>query len=339
MKSKRIIMVCGLLGFLLAACTQSTALQPMDREPIFGVNDDSSWDAPSEQFETSSSTIKSLGLQAVRRGIGCGYGFEVGRTCDFTNSDRAVEKYLAKGLRVHAIIPFRWEINMGDPLDSTRETWIKNFGEKCRQTAAHYKGKINYYIIDNETDVDYRNDVTKIDDARQPIEAPLVVKMHRACYEAVKKIDANIRIESTPAQRPNTTYNRELLEAGIGNYADVIGTHFYGGQIEQNSIAELKSYMKEFGVDKPIAVSEAGVNPNWYTPTGPFGDIKWKGLEGKAARAQWIKDAAEYAKTEKLESVLFFTMFFGIPDDDDEPWNMHNDQLALDALRAVTKTK
>ncbi|MDV2997029.1 MAG: hypothetical protein N4J56_006734 [Chroococcidiopsis sp. SAG 2025] len=50
----------------------------------------------------------------------------------------------------------------------------------------------------------------------------------KACYEAIKRVDPGILVESAPATRPNTQYNRALLKAGIGKYADLIGTHMYG---------------------------------------------------------------------------------------------------------------
>ncbi len=61
----------------------------------------------------------------------------------------------------------------------------------------------------------------------------------------------------------------------LGNYADIIGTHLYGGQVIEGSIGKLKSYMAEYGDAKQITCSECGADQNWYTGNG-----YWKGAAG-----------------------------------------------------------
>lgn len=280
---------------------------------VFGVNDGSGYDTSDVANTRNTAEVARLGLTAVRMGMD-GVGCErVGEPCNFARRDEAVQARLDRDIAIHATVAFRSELEVGFGEDE----WVRNYGWKCGQIAGHYQGKVKYYIVDNETDLAYG------DGQRGKVAPNLVVRMQQACYEAVKAVDTGIRLESMPATSPGTPYNRELLAAGIGNYADVVGTHLYGGQMDQGAIDTLRGYMADYDVDLPVACSECGVTPEWYTEGGE----KYKGLTGNAARAQWLRDFAVHAEEKKLDNVLYFSMFSVHGD-----WEMDDDPLALDAL-------
>jgi hypothetical protein len=259
--------------------------------------------------------VSDLGLDAVRMGmddVGCEHE---GEECDFARRDPAVRARLDAGIAIHAVISFRGHVSA----EGGEGQWAENFGWKCGRVAEHYRDEIRYYIVDNEPDLDYGTG------QRARARADLVVAMQQACYEAIKAVDPGIRLESSPATSPATRYNRELLAAGIARYADAFGTHMYGGQLEDDAIETLRGYLREFGVDLPIAVSEAGVDPNWYTAGGETHE----GLTGYEARAQWLRDFAAYAIEKDLDSVLFFSI-----GSTHGAWEIE-DEAGLQALRDI----
>ncbi|URD52978.1 hypothetical protein [Chroococcidiopsis sp. CCNUC1] len=286
---------------------------------IFGVNDGTGYDDSQEFSQMVSGRISALGLTAVRTGADKMKCEREGEPCDFSRRDVVIQEHLAKGLALHMVIAFRWELDVAgyEPIQ-----WTKNYAWKCGQVAHHWKDTVRYYIVDNEPDIRGR-------DAKRGPETPAtVVRMQKACYEAIKRVDPGILVESAPATRPNTEYNRALLKAGIGKYADLIGTHMYGGQLREDAIATLRKWMAEFGVNKPVAISECGSDPNWFNPGGSDGE--WKGKHGREARALWLRDMAAYARRKKLHNVLFFSMF-SIHGD----WEMDKDRAALAALKDI----
>ena len=310
----------AILPFSFACADLNTDVsQRGDGNVIFGVNNGTGYDDSQEFSQMVSKRISALGLTAVRTGADKMKCEREGEPCDFSRRDVVIQEHLAQGLALHMVIAFRWELDAAeyDPVQ-----WTKNYAWKCGQVARHWKDTVRYYIVDNEPDLDYG------EGQRAKVEPATVVKMQKACYEAIKKVDRGILVESSPAQRPNTEYNRALLKAGIGKYADLIGTHMYGGQLREDAIATLRKWMAEFGVNKPVAISECGSDPNWFNPGGSDGE--WKGQHGREARALWLRDMAAYARRQKLHNVLFFSMF-SIHGD----WEMDRDRAALAALKDI----
>lgn len=282
---------------------------------MIGINDGSGYDTSPEHTSRLVAQVSDLGLDAVRMGMD-DMGCETeGEECDFSRRDLAVQARVDADIAIRAVISFRGHVSA----DGGEGQWAENFGWKCGQIAEHYRDDIRYYIVDNEPDLDYGPG------QRAKARPDLVVAMQKACYEAIKAVDPDIRLESSPATSPGTGYNRELLAAGIAQYADVFGTHMYGGQLGQDDIEVLRGYLREFGVDLPIAVSEAGVDPNWYTQGGETHE----GLTGLAARAEWLRDFAAYAIEKDLDSVLFFSI--GSVHGD---WEIE-DEAGLQALRDI----
>jgi hypothetical protein len=117
-----------------------------------------------------------------------------------------------------------------------------------------YKGKIFYYIIDNEPDLDYGNG---------KMSAQECVDMTRIAYETAKAIDPRIAIESPPVSGVESSLLSEMLDAGIDKVSDYIGIHAYGGQIADNRFGYPWKVLEAHGVRKPIAISESGAIASW----------------------------------------------------------------------------
>lgn len=251
----------------------------------FGMNNGTGYNTDPNYVNQAVARMQELGIKRVRMGMDGVNGNAEGVPFTFAGRDYTVDAYLRAGIKMHATISFRFFVS-GDDLETRKRNWVYF----VRGVFNRYKGKVTYYIVDNEPDLSYGSGWK----AAQP--ANITVEFNRIAYQIAKEVDPNIRIESSPAASPCTPYNRDMLRSGIGNYADVIGTHIYGGQISNNEdcIARLKGYMNESGVNKPIAISEAG------------SIVSWAPSQGEAGRAQWYRNLGEYAKRHGVENVLAF---------------------------------
>lgn len=155
-----------------------------------------------------------------------------------------------------------------------------------------YRGKVHYYIIDNEPDLSYGV-------GQMGIYPPaLAVDFTRIAFKTARSIDPSIRIESPPTNSPESPYLREMLKLGIDRYCDTIGIHAYGAQIIDGRYSKVWEWMEEFNIRKPVAMSEAGVNPAW----------KPAGMEGEAWRARWLAQFYVASKRYGIAHTLLFDL-------------------------------
>lgn len=225
-----------------------------------------------------------LGMGMVRMGINdeIGSNTSVGDEFDFTVRDKFVDTYLENGIEIHAVISHMHYINRGGSM----EEWLENFRYRVENIVTHYKGRIKYYILGNEPDID-------------PNQNPeMVVHFQKVFYETVKKIDPGAVVEACPVASPESTFLREMIRLGVADYCDIIGIHAYGGQIHDSRLGMPWKYMAEFGVEKPVAISECGVTPNW-APAG---------VDQKEWRRRWIADFYVQAKRFGYDHVLYYTL-------------------------------
>jgi hypothetical protein len=168
----------------------------------------------------------------------------------------------------------------------------------------HYKGKIQYYIVENEPDVEFGQGL---------LTAQQCYEFTQVAYQAAREIDPAIRIESPPTNSPESDLLRQMIQLGIGNYCDYIGTHVYGSQIMDGRLDKPWQWLDQYGTTrKPIAASECGVNPNWDPPK--IGGQEWR----RRWQPQWYLALKRYGYT----SGMLFSL---TPDED--PWQYYNDQF------------
>ncbi|MBD2101105.1 hypothetical protein H6F94_09465 [Leptolyngbya sp. FACHB-261] len=149
-----------------------------------------------------------------------------------------------------------------------------------RTVATRYKGKIRYYEIWNEPNLKgfYTGSIDKM------------LELSREAYLVLKAVDPAIVVVSPSATLPNRSsaqagiggprWLEQYLAKGGGNYADVIGFHFYTGQLELESslvplVRQVQTIMARHGQSR---------KPLWDTELG-FGSLEDGLLSDEVGRA------------------------------------------------------
>jgi hypothetical protein len=266
---------------LLVPCALAT------NDPDFvGMNNGTGYNTSPDYVDWNISRNKELGLGRVRMGMDNVGGFTEGEAFNFGHRDVAVDKYLAAGIKIHSVLSARGHVKR----DPNYDKWKANWAYFCKNIFSHYKGKISYYIVDNETDISYGNGILS------PQEA---VDLTRIAYETAKSIDPTIMIESPPTTSPETTYLREMIRLGISKYCDYIGVHAYGGQINDNRLNRVWSFLNEFNIEKPVAVSEAGAIDEYFNSSG---------VAPSQGRRMWFANFYLQLKRYAFDHVLLFDL-------------------------------
>lgn len=133
------------------------------------------------------------------------------------------------------------------------EDW-RNF---VRTVATRYKGKIKYYELWNEPSLKnwYSGTVDKM------------VDLAREAYTILKQVDPSITVVSPSvfADYGGVEWLDKYLEKGGGNYADVIGAHFYIGF---DATPEEESLLLIRKIQQVMAKHKLTTKPLWNTETG-----------------------------------------------------------------------
>jgi hypothetical protein len=240
--------------------------------------------------------MNALGLGLIRMGMDSMGGSVVGQPVNFSHRDRRVDSHLAAGLNIHAVISYYAHVSKG----SNPDQWKANYRWFCSEVFKHYKDKVKYYIVDNETDL------------RSGDPASLAVDMTRIAYEEAKKVSSDILIESPPTSNPGTDYLRQMIDLGITRYCDVIGVHNYGAQILDNhgfSLRKPWEYQKAANLAKgypmrPVASSESGTSTEW---------VKWTSTNRRNYNARWMRMNWLQLKRYGYDSVLLYSLNSTVP--------------------------
>ncbi|MCW3058772.1 MAG: hypothetical protein JWQ02_593 [Capsulimonas sp.] len=202
---------------------------------------------PDHRGSVTIQRVKDLSAGAIRNGV----------TRNYADRDSELTPWFEAGVPVHPVISPRWECPRGkyDIDKNEMSEWCANWESWCRDIFTHYKGKIFYYILDNEPDL--------ISDKAAVYTPAQAVEFTRIAYLTAKTIDPRIQIESPPTSAPETQYLRDMIKNGVGNYCDKIGIHIYGSQIDDNRFVRPWEWMSQYHVYKPISMSEAGVAVTW----------------------------------------------------------------------------
>ncbi|WP_088888909.1 GH39 family glycosyl hydrolase [Leptolyngbya ohadii] len=132
---------------------------------------------------------------------------------------------------------------------------IEDWRNYVRQIAMRYKDRVRYYEIWNEPNSQkfYSGSVKQL------------VDLSREAYQILKSIDPSIKVIS-PAMSPccdSFKFLDNYLAEGGGNYADIIGYHFYVAPAKPEamlpSIEQVKNLMIKHGLsNKPLWNTETG---------------------------------------------------------------------------------
>lgn len=251
-----------------------------------GINNGTGYNTDPAYVDRSIEHTKDLGLGAARVGMDNVGGNTVGAEFRWEERDAAIDKYIAAGIAVHSPISARAHVER----DPDYERWKSNFRYFVRNVMTHYKGKIFYYIVDNEPDLDYGNGT---------MSAQECVDMTKIAYEAAKSIDPNIKIESPPPSGPDSPLLGDMLDLGLADCTDYVGMHAYGGQIHEDRFSKPWKDLAARGVKKPIAISESGSIASWYQGSD---------ADKQNSRSRWFAEFGQRLKRFGYDSALLFDL-------------------------------
>ncbi|OWY64156.1 hypothetical protein B7486_48845 [cyanobacterium TDX16] len=135
--SKLILLCCVLILSIIlpfscaSADSKTRMLQRGDRNVIFGANNGTGYDDSREFSQMVSKRISALGLTAVRTGADKMKCEREGEPCDFSRRDVVIQEHLAKGLALHMVIAFRWELDVAGysrPVDEELRLEMRSSG-------------------------------------------------------------------------------------------------------------------------------------------------------------------------------------------------------------------
>jgi hypothetical protein len=238
-----------------------------------------------------AETLK-LGPKFTRQGIDNVGGATKGAAFNWAARDQAVQAFLGAGVEPKAVVSFRDLVQRGKRLS----TWKANWTYFVRNVFAHYKGKLRYYIIDNEPDLD------------STVSARVAKDMTCIAFNEARATDPAIRIQSPPTSSAGSTYLRDMLNLGVTRCAHVVGVHSYGGQLDDahgDSIGTTWRFQaaanRYYGHPiRPVAISEAGNSYTW-APAGVDPRV-WEARWHKLAHVQYKRWGVEWLNVFSLRS-------------------------------------
>ncbi len=191
-----------------------------------------------------------------------------------------------------------------------------------RTVATRYKGRIHYYEIWNEPNLE--NFYTGTPDK--------MVELAREAYTVLKQVDPTNQVVSPSAVGPTgLPWLEKYLELGGGKYADIIGYHFYVGlrppEAMLGFINPVKKLMRQYDV---------AYKPLWDTEAG------WLGREGQPRRIDLEREAPGYvARAYLINWAAGIQRFFWYAWDDagrdNIPFTLEDDRTTTVAARAYTQ--
>ena len=227
-----------------------------------GINNNTGFITDPTYVARSIAADNDLGVGSARVGMDDIGGRNVGLPFSWTKRDATIESYHTAKIQIRATMSPRLMIDR----DADPVKWRANWRYFASNVMAHYKGRVFYYIIDNEPDVDYGNG---------KLTAQESFDLCKIAFEEARKIDPRIQIESPPPAAPDSQIMKEMIALDIGSVCDVIGMHAYGGQIDETVLGRPWEWLTEFKTTrKPLVISESGAIDPWFK-TGAQGRREW----------------------------------------------------------------
>lgn len=189
---------------------------------------------------------------------------------NFKTLDQYVE--LARENQVELVLPLALSPRWASARPDERSTYgpghaaepknIEDWRNYVRTVAMRYKGQILYYEMWNEPNLPQFYSGS--------LETMLLLS--REAYQILKEVDPNIQVVSPPPTHGDEgiSWLDKYLSQGGGEYADIIGFHFYVVPSPPEAmlplIEKVKAVMKKHDMgDKPL----------WNTEAGWLGDTLW----------------------------------------------------------------
>jgi polysaccharide biosynthesis protein PslG len=217
-------------------------------------------------IDKNISLMKQAGVYWIRTDFSWGQIETSLNTYNFTVYDYIVNKAIANGMQVLALIPQydipTWRNGNNDwqyPPTSPQE-----YGDFVKKVAEHFKGRIMLYEIGNEQNGSwFTPNPSAID----------YMNLLKASYPLIKQVDSNAKVISGGLSPSSQTFLTAMYQNGLKGNADYIGYHPYSWPASPDfieypetfsEIAEMRTIAQSFGDNSPFMATEVG----WPTYTG-----------------------------------------------------------------------
>lgn len=234
---------------------------------------------------------------------------------DWSVADQVVQALNGHGLKIIARVDFQPSWARADGARNGPPDNYRDYGDFLYAMASRYRGKIQGYEIWNEPNL-----------AREwggrPPNAAEYVALLRVAYRRIKEADPNAMVITAglaptgtglPEAIPDVKYLRQMYQAGVKNYFDVLGAHAPGykaspeadpGQVQNDRslggrrffcfrrVEDLRQVMVENGdAKKQMAVLEFG----WTSDPRPDSPYNWHAVS-EETKADYIVRAYQWAR-------------------------------------------
>ncbi len=279
---------------LLAAALSASLLCAAPRasygvsDAMMGMCNDTGFNTDPTFVQNNITNDKTLGMTAVRMGMNGVGGGTVNAAFNWTARDAVVNAHVSNHIAMHVPVNPVTMVSKG----TNYTEWKNNYDYFVRGVMSRYQGKIFWYIIINEPDL---NGVT----------AQQAVDFQQIAFNAARAIDPNIKIESSPVSSPTATFLNDMLQLGLANYCDYIGVHVYSSEIDDGSFSKPFEWMQALNIKKPVSASECGMSVGWAPAGFPGG--------GQEYRRRWLPLYYLALKRYGISSSLLFSLTFNDP--------------------------
>lgn len=175
---------------------------------------------------------------------------------DFSGYDERVDEVLADGFNIIGICAYNNPWSSGNVAPNTEEHY-QDYANYVSALVQRYKGKIMYWEIWNEPDVDHF--------WRPEPDAINYTNLLKYAYIAAKEVDPSVKILGLGGvDSGNTEYIKTAFQNGALNYMDIIALHPYGDSAifeistQYQSLDVIKNLMSNYNSNIPIWVTEVG---------------------------------------------------------------------------------
>ncbi len=239
------------------------------------------WGGDHQTAEQQFSLMRQAGIGWARTDFDwSGVQREAGGAWDFSLLERTVKMAEEGGITILPILAY--DVPWASPAFRHLDAWR----DYVRQTVSHFKGRLRYWEVWNEQDLEQF-----WKDTPNPANYTQLLK---AAYEQIKAVDTDAVVLLGGLSGIPMEFIRGIYEAGGGAYFDVMNVHPYRypkipeSPSLRDDLLRLRALMAEYGdADKPIWITEIGW-PTHRNDTALLADMVRAGLKTLAPeRTAW----------------------------------------------------
>jgi len=177
---------------------------------------------------------------------------------DFSTPDKIVKFFEERRIQIYPILCYgaAWWKDRNAPLNDDE---FEMFGNYVYETVKRYKGHFTYWSVWNEPNI-------------LPFWAPEpnadhYARLLKVAYKAAKRADPDCKV-CAPVIAPLGEWDKKfvgrLYQLGCKDYFDIFDYHYYRNAPPEKEvpaeIADIRAFMRRWGDEKPIWISESGVS-------------------------------------------------------------------------------